>query len=83
MDLVNLFSAENIASACGFLIKPLLILLVCNFIINGLLKVLKGVLSKTNLDAGIQGFARSAVKIGLWVLTIIFIISSLQLVHLF
>ena len=77
MSLVSLFSPENIASVCGFLIKPLLILLVCNFIINGLLKVLKGILGKTNLDAGIQGFARSAVKIGLWILTIIFIADSL------
>lgn len=68
---------EKLSSIGLFIAKPLVILIVCKFIIGALLKLADGVMVKTKLDAGIQSFAKSALKIGLWVLTLIFVADSL------
>ena len=76
-SLAEFFTWEKISGIALFIAKPLVILIVCKFIINALLKISDGVMEKTKLDKGIQGFAKSAIKIGLWVLTLIFIADSL------
>lgn len=76
-SLAEFFTWDKISGIALFIAKPLVILIVCKFIINALLKISDGVMEKTKLDKGIQGFAKSAIKIGLWVLTLIFIADSL------
>ena len=61
----------------GFLAKPVLILVACKFIISALLKVVSGVMNKSHLDAGIAGFIRKVLYIGLWVLVLIMVAESL------
>ena len=76
-SLAEFFTWDKISGIALFIAKPLVILIVCKFIINALMKISDGVMEKTKLDKGIQGFAKSAIKIGLWVLTLIFIADSL------
>lgn len=77
MDYSSLITLSGITSLCLFILKPLLILVVCKIIISILLRLSDGVLSKTKLDLGIQSFVKSALKIGLWILVIIFVADSL------
>ena len=76
-NLAEFFTLDKISSIAIFIAKPLIILIVCKFIINALLKITGRVMGKTKLDEGIQGFAKSAIKIALWLLTIIFVADSL------
>ena len=76
-SLAEFFTWDKISGIALFIAKPLVILIVCKFIINALLKISDGVMEKTKLDKGIQGFAKSALKIALWVLTLIFVADSL------
>lgn len=76
-SLAEFFTWDKISGIALFIAKPLVILIVCKFIINALMKIAGGVMAKTKLDEGIQGFAKSAIKIGLWVLTLIFVADSL------
>lgn len=66
-----------ILAGVAFIAKPILILLVCKFIISALLKVVSGVMDKSQLDKGITGFIRKALYILLWVLTVIIVAESL------
>ena len=66
-----------ILAGVAFVVKPILILLVCKFIITALLKVVSGVMDKSQLDKGITGFIRKALYILLWVLTVIIVAESL------
>lgn len=77
LDFSTLFTVEGLVGAGKFILKPILILIICKLIISTLLKILDGVLDKTHLDKGIKGFAKSAIKIALWVIAIIFIADSL------
>lgn len=70
------FALENITSVCLFILKPLIILVVCKIVIGLLTKVSERVLVKTKLDAGIKGFLKSAIKILLWGIAIIIIADS-------
>lgn len=76
-SLAEFFTWDKISAIAIFIAKPLIILIVCKFIINALLKVSGKLMSKTKLDLGIQSFVKSAVRIFLWVLTLIFIADSL------
>ena len=76
-SLAEFFTWDKISGIALFIAKPLVILIVCKFIINALMKIAGGVMAKTKLDEGIQGFAKSAIKIGLWILTLIFVADSL------
>ena len=76
-DFMSFFTMEKISEICLFIAKPLLILLVCKFVIGALLSVFDKVVVKTKLDSTIQSFVKSAIKIALWVLVIIFIADSL------
>lgn len=76
-SLAEFFTWDKISAIAIFIAKPLLILIVCKFIINALLNISGKLMSKTKLDVGIQGFAKSAIKIALWVLTLIFVADSL------
>lgn len=76
-SLAEFFTWDKISAIALFIAKPLIILIVCKFIIGALLKITGRVMGKTKLDEGIQGFAKSAIKIALWVLTLIFVADSL------
>lgn len=76
MEILNLFTNKSLLEICIFVLKPILILIVCKIIITLLLKVGHNVLEKSKLDDGIKNFAKSAIKIILWVLTIIFVADS-------
>lgn len=77
LSLQGLTGIDWLKAAGLFLLKPLLILIVCKIVISILLKIANALFEKTNLAEGIKGFAKSAIKIVLWVLTIIFIAESL------
>lgn len=66
-----------ILSWVGFVAKPLLILVACKFIITALLRVAATVMGKSHLDEGISGFIQKALRILLWVLTLIIVADSL------
>ena len=68
--LKNLFSSGNIVDIVLFTVKPLIILLIFKIVIHIFAKLADGILSKSKLNSGIQGFAKSAVKIVLWVVAI-------------
>lgn len=76
-SFMEFFTWDKISEIALFIAKPLVILIVCKFIIGALLKIVDKVMFKTKLDVGIQGFAKSAIKIALWVLTLIFVADSL------
>lgn len=67
-------SAANIGVIAG---KAILVFIVCRIAMNLLMKAADGVFAKTNLNEGIVGFARTAVKVALWALTIIIVAESL------
>lgn len=71
------FSFAGILAIIGFIAKPIIILIACKFIIDALLKVTSGVMNKSHLDQGITGFIRKALRIFLWVLTLIIVADSL------
>lgn len=78
LALQNLGNPGDWISAIGlFLVKPILILIVCRIVIGILLKVVNAVLEKSKLDIGIKTFTKSAAKVLLWVIAIIFIAESL------
>lgn len=76
-SLAEFFTWDKISSIAIFIAKPLIILIVCKFIISALLNISGKLMGKTKLDVGIQGFAKSAIRIALWVLTLIFVADSL------
>lgn len=76
-SFLEIFTWDKIISICGFIAKPLIILAVCKVAISAIMKMAKKVMKKTKLDEGIQGFAKSALKIALWAISIIIIADSL------
>lgn len=71
---VILAGLYSVAATLG---KALLVFVVCRIAMNIILRIVDNLFCKINLDAGISGFARSAIKIGLWALTIIIVAESL------
>lgn len=76
MDFSNLFSWANLQATGLFLLKPILIFLICKVAIKIITKVSGNILNKSKVEVGIQGYIKSALKIALWVLTIIFVADS-------
>ena len=77
MDTLLSLSPESILGYIGFVVKPIIILVACKFIIAALSKVTDSVMNKSQLDKGIAGFIVKALKIALWVLTLIIVIDAL------
>ncbi len=77
MNSLLTLSAAGILGFIGFILKPIIILISCKFIIDALLKVTSGVMNKSHLDQGIVGFIKKAIKILLWVLTLIIVADAL------
>ena len=73
----NLIARFNILSYIGLIAKPILIVVACSVIITALLKVASGLMNKCHMDEGIAGFVKKALKILLWILTIIITAESL------
>ncbi len=76
---LDFFTWEKLVSIALFFLKPLIILVVCRILIALLSKAADKVLNKTKLDDGIKGFAKSAMKILLWILAIIFAADALKI----
>lgn len=76
-DFLEYFTVDKLTSIGLFILKPLLILIVCKIIINVLLNIASRIFDKTKLDDSIKHFVRSAIKVLLWVLVVIFIAESL------
>lgn len=70
---------ENLDLSAGLLWagKTALLLIACLAVMAILLKLSKRLFEKTKLDPGVQGFLRSALKVGLWVLTTLIVADSL------
>ena len=77
MEALLKLSPESIITYIGFIVKPILILIACRFIIAALLKVATGIMNKSQLDQSITGFITKALRIALWVLTLIIVIDAL------
>lgn len=71
--LKELFVWENLLSIATFILKPILILIVCKIVISIISKVFQNVLTKTKLDEGIKSFIKSGIKIALWCISIIIV----------
>lgn len=76
-DLLTFSISGGIIRFLTFIVKPILILVCCKFIIDALLKIISGVISKSHLDQGIAGFVQKAVRIFLWIITIIITADSI------
>lgn len=68
------FLASSVLATIG---KTALLLAGCLVVMAVLLKFTTRLFQKTKLDPGVQGFIRSAMKVGLWVLTILIVADSL------
>lgn len=77
MDGILPIETDTILSWIAFLAKPVIILIVCKFIIGAILRVISAVMRKTHLEAGITGFIEKSLRILLWVLTCIIAADSL------
>ncbi len=77
LNFAEYFTLDKLVSVGTFILKPLLILIVCKLLINAIIKVINNILDRTHLDKGIKTFTKSASRIALWVLAIIFIADSL------
>lgn len=73
MDWAKYLTVENIAGVSLFLLKPLMIFIICRVFIRVALRICEGVFERTHLDKGIQSFGKSAIKITLWALTVIMV----------
>lgn len=73
LDFASLLTAESLMNWILYLAKPIVLLIICKIVIGVVLKVVDTTLGKTHLDQGIQSFSKSAIKIGLWALSIIMV----------
>lgn len=64
----------SVASLIG---KALIVFLICRIAMNLIIKTVESLFKKIKLDAGINGFAISALKIALWAITIIIVAETL------
>ncbi len=69
----------SLGEASLYLIKPVMILVVCKIVVVIVLKLLDGILEKSKLDSGIKGFLRQIVRIGLYILGIIMAAQSVNI----
>ena len=76
-NFMEFFTWDKIFNVAGFILKPLIILIMCKILIQTFTKIADKILEKTKLEKGIAGFLKSAINIILWCLTIIFIADSL------
>ena len=83
MELVSISSfnfaalmtaVSGIAAVLG---KALVVFIICRIATNILTKITDGLFGKLNLSESIKGFARTAVKVALWALTIIIVAETL------
>ena len=65
------FTSGQALEAGVFILKPLLILLVCRILIGIALKIANKLLDNSKLDKGMQGFTKSSIKIIFWFIAII------------
>ena len=73
MNFSEMLTAENIVDFGLFLLKPIVILIICKILIGIVLKVVDRVFEKTHLDKGIKSFTKHAIKIALWAITLIMV----------
>lgn len=76
-NILNFLTIDKLVSIATFILKPLLIFIICKILIKFAIKFSNGIMEKTKLDTGIKGFAQTAIKIALWILVAIFIADSL------
>lgn len=76
MNFNDLFSLEKLSATGLFILKPILIFVICKIIIQVILKVVSNIFNKSKLDDGIKSFGKSGLRIVLWALTIIFMADS-------
>jgi small conductance mechanosensitive channel len=67
----NWFISGQALETGVFILKPLLVLLVCRILIGVFVKIANKILDKSKLDKGIGGFVKSSIKIVLWSIAII------------
>jgi small conductance mechanosensitive channel len=72
----EIFSTGNLIGLCTFIARPLLLFVVCKIVIKILMKLSAKILEKSNLDKGIRGFTKSAIRIALWSIAIVIIADS-------
>lgn len=78
MSTFNFAALMSTVSAIALTLgKALLVFILCRIAMNLVMKAADGLFTKTKLNEGITGFARSVVKIALWALTIIIVAESL------
>ena len=65
------FTSGQALEAGVFILKPLLILLVCRVLIGIALKIANKILDNSKLDKGMRGFTKSSIKIIFWFIAII------------
>lgn len=70
---------EKLVALVTFLIRPLLLFLLCRIVAKIIMHIVDKLFAHSKLEAGIQGFLRSALRIGLWVLTVIFVMDALNI----
>ncbi len=68
---------SNILTYIGFIARPIIILVAGSALITAILKIFSGLMKKVHVDAGITGFIQNALKVVLWVLTIVIVAESL------
>lgn len=68
---------DKILGLCGFILKPIIIIIVCKILIGIILKLLNNILKKASLDEGIKGFVISAARVAMWAIAIIIAAGSL------
>ena len=68
---------EKVTNVCLFILKPLIILLVCKYLISVIHKIVMNIMDKTKLDVAIKSFANSALRVVLWLIALIFVAESL------
>lgn len=68
---------DYLGDGAAVLLKALLLFLLCKIIMNIIMKTVDQLMKKIDLDAGIETFAHSAIKIALWIFTILIVASTL------
>jgi len=76
--MLNLSAIWASALALGAVAgKAIIVFIICRIAMNIVLKICDNLFTKINLEAGIKGFGRSVIKIGLWAVTIIIVAETL------
>ena len=75
-QIKELFTTGNIVAICGFIAKPLILLIICKLVIGAFMKIAGVIMEKSKLEKGVYGFVKTAFKIILWAIAIIIIADS-------